>query len=138
MVALIHRHTNPLGTEPGELLAGVGHIWTGGIAKGVAATAIALGQHVTQRHGLGIWVAQLAANARVDRRDPALLDTLAHVHAERGERDRAVQAWKDALALLDAQPAPKQAEAASKLAAFKATVQAAPRDLSADAPCRRT
>ena len=66
-----------------------------------------------------------AANARVDRRDPALLDTLAHVHAERGERDRAVQAWKDALALLDAQPAPKQAEAATKFAAVRAGVQAA-------------
>jgi hypothetical protein len=66
-----------------------------------------------------------AANARVDRRDPALLDTLAQVHAERGERDRAVQAWKDALALLDAQPAPKQAEAATKFAAVRAGVQAA-------------
>ena len=65
------------------------------------------------------------ANARVGRQDPVLLDTLAHVHAARGETDRAQQAWKDALALIDAQPAPKDADAVARRSALRASMQAA-------------
>ena len=55
------------------------------------------------------------ANARVARRDPAMLDTLARVHAASGETERAGQAWRDALSLLDANPTDDAGAARSKV-----------------------
>jgi len=68
--------------------------------------------------------AQLAAS-RTDRRDPFLLDTLAQVHLARGERDRSEQIWRDALTILESEPAPKAAEEVARRDGLKASIQAA-------------
>jgi hypothetical protein len=68
--------------------------------------------------------ARLAAS-RTDRRDPFLLDTLAQVHLARGERDRAEQVWRDALAVLESEPAPKAAEEVARRDGLKASIRAA-------------
>ena len=67
---------------------------------------------------------QLAAS-RTDRRDPFLLDTLAQVHAGRRERERAEQVWREALTILESEPAPKAAEELARRDALKASIRAA-------------
>ena len=63
------------------------------------------------------------AAARTNRRDPTFLDTLARVHWERGERERAVQVAQEAIAAIDAQPVPSGADAQARRATLRASIE---------------
>ena len=60
LLALVHAQADALGPQPIELLARIAHVGAGGVAEGVTAAAIALGEHVAQGHGRRIRSDELA------------------------------------------------------------------------------
>jgi WD40 repeat protein len=70
------------------------------------------------------------------RTNPAFMDTLARVRWERGERDAAIATQREAIAVLDAQPAPSDATRAAQREKLRADMAAA-LNTYLDAPVER-
>ena len=65
LIAVIHRQANAVSLKPIQLWSGIRHVGTSGVAKGIPASPVALGQHIPQGFRLIGGKAKLGANARV-------------------------------------------------------------------------